>query len=192
MAKLFFKYGTMKSGKSMHLLMTAHNYESQGKRVLIYTTSLDDRWGKGKIVSRTGLERNARIFDNDSMLDISSENAKNPISCVLVDECQFLTDRQVMDLAYVATILNIPVVCYGLKNTFDNDLFEGSKSLLVMADSIEQIKTICEHKDCGRKAIMNLRFENGKPVYEGSTIQIGDEEYKPVCRFHYFTPSEWD
>jgi len=192
MAKLFFKYGTMKSGKSMHLLMTAHNYESQGKRVLIYTTSLDDRWGKGKIVSRTGLERDALIFDDTSMFKISSENAKNPISCILVDECQFLTQEYVMDLVYVATVLNIPVVCYGLKNTFDNELFEGSNALIVMADSIEQIKTICEHKGCGRKAIMNLRFKDNKPVYSGSTIQIGDEEYKPVCRYHYYNPREWD
>lgn len=192
MAKLFFKYGTMKSGKSMHLLMTAHNYESQGKRVLIYTSSLDDRWGKGKIVSRTGLERNAKIFHNQSLLEIQGENAKNKISCVLVDECQFLTGEQIMDLSYVSTILDIPVVCYGLKNTFDNELFEGSAKLLVMADSIEQIKTICEHKDCGRKAIMNLRFSDGKPIYKGSTIQIGDDEYKPVCRYHYYNPSDWD
>lgn len=186
MAKLFYKYGTMKSGKSMHLLMTAHNYESQGKRVLIYTSSLDNRWGEGKIVSRTGLERDAYVFDNNSILQISRENVKTPISCVLVDECQFLTKDQINDLAYVSTVLNIPVICYGLKNTFDNDLFDGSKQLLIMADDIQQIKTICEHKNCGRKATMNLRFKDGEPVYDGDTIQIGDEEYKPVCRKHYY------
>ena len=179
MAKLFFKYGTMKSGKSMHLLMTAHNYESQGKKVLIYTSRLDDGWGTSKVRSRVGIQKDARIVKHNILEEVANEGNVN---CVLVDESQFLSIEDVLNLTEIVDILNIPVICYGLKNDFQNELFEGSQSLLEYADDIELIKTVCE---CGKKATMNLRFKNGEPTYSGTQILTGDNEYKPVCRKHY-------
>lgn len=182
MAKLYFKYGTMKSGKSMHLLMTAHNYESQSKNVLVYTSLTDDRWGIAKVRSRVGTERQAKLVSSEMFNEVAT--ADN-ISCVLVDEAQFLSREEVIQITRIVDDLNIPVICYGLKNDFQNELFEGSKTLLEYADSIESIKTVCEHPDCGRKATMNLRFHNGAPIYHGEQIMTGDSEYKPVCRKHY-------
>lgn len=182
MAKLFFKYGTMKSGKSMHLLMTAHNYESQGKNVLIYTSRVDDRWGKSKVRSRVGIQKDAILVADNIFEDVVNEDN---IGCVLVDEAQFLSSSDILNLTEIVDVLNIPVICYGLKNDFQNDLFEGSKALLEYADDIELIKTVCEHPDCGKKATMNLRFNDGEPIYHGEQIMTGDSEYKPVCRKHY-------
>ena len=107
------------------------------------------------------------------------------INCILVDESQFLTREHVIQLSEIADYFNIPVMCYGLKNDFQNKLFEGSEALLLYADKIQEIKTICAKDRCGKKAIMNLRLDDGTPVYEGVRIQIGDEEYVPVCRKHY-------
>ena len=165
MAKLFFKYGTMKSGKSMHLLMTAHNYESQGKKVLIYTSRLDDRWGTSKVRSRVGIQKDARIVKHNILEEVANEGNVN---CVLVDESQFLSIEDVLNLTEIVDILNIPVICYGLKNDFQNELFEGSQSLLEYADDIELIKTVCEHPKCGKKATMNLGFKDGEPTYSGT------------------------
>lgn len=184
MAKLFFKYGTMKSGKSMHLLMTAHNYESQGKQVLLYTSAVDDRWGESIIRSRVGVHKVAKVV-TDKIYDDVLNCGKN-ISCILVDEAQFLEKEDIINLSRIVDDLNIPVICYGLKDDFNNNLFEGSKTLLEMADDIEYLKTVCEHPDCGKKATMNLRFVDGKPTFVGDSIQIGDSEYKPVCRKHFF------
>lgn len=186
MAKLFFKYGTMKSGKSTHLLMTKHNYTSQNKNVLVFTNSLDTRWGTGIITSRTGLTAVAKIVTDDIFVDIMEEQALEDIACVLIDEAQFMNYKQVTALCSVVDTLKIPVICYGLKNDFKNALFEGSQTLLELADEIELIKTVCEHPVCGKKAIMNLRLNEGVPVYDGEQIKIGDEEYIPVCRHHYY------
>ena len=182
MAKLFFKYGTMKSGKSMHLLMTAHNYEEQDKNVLIFTSRVDDRWGKSKVRSRVGIQKDAKLVEPNIFEFVANQDN---ISCVLVDEAQFLTKSDIESLADVVDTLNIPVICYGLKNDFQNNLFEGSQALMVYADEIELIKTVCEHPDCGKKATMNIRYHDGVPIYHGEQIMTGDSEYKPVCRRHY-------
>lgn len=190
MAKLFFKYGTMKSGKSAHLLMTAHNYESQDKRVYLLTSSLDDRWqnndNQSSIVSRTGMERVAHKFSKNTKQDIIRENHDKRIHCVLVDESQFLSKKDILDLCAIVDLYNIPVICYGLKTDFLGQLFEGSKALLELADDIELIKTVCEYKDCHKKATMNLRKINGVPCRQGEQIMTGDNEYIPLCRKHYF------
>ena len=108
------------------------------------------------------------------------------VYCILIDEAQFLSREQIVQLSRVVDMLDIPVMCYGLKNDFQNNLFEGSEALLLYADKIQEIKTICMKENCGKKAIMNLRLSDGKPVYHGEKIQIGDEDYVPVCRKHYF------
>ena len=188
MAKLYFNYGAMQSSKSANLLMVAHNYESQGKEVLLLTPAIDDRRDVGVIHSRVGIESYAyAIFKEDNLLDIVNEDLKEgmEINCILVDESQFLTREHVIQLSEIADYFNIPVMCYGLKNDFQNGLFEGSEALLLYADKIQEIKTICAKERCGKKAIMNLRLNDGTPVYDGEQIQIGDEEYVPVCRKHY-------
>lgn len=190
MAQLYFHYGAMSSSKSANLLMVAHNYRSQGKKVILMTPSVDDRDGVGVISSRTGMKEDAMIIEKDMsiyyLIERSLINDDRHIHCILIDEAQFLSKEQVYELTRVVDRLNIPVMTYGLKNDFQNNLFEGSEQLLLHADKIIEIKTICSKESCGKKAVMNLRLNNGKPVYEGEQIQIGDEEYKPVCRRHYF------
>ncbi|MFT9003172.1 MAG: thymidine kinase [Liquorilactobacillus hordei] len=187
MAQLFFRYGTMNSGKSVELLKVAHNYRESGKTVILLTSSLDTRDGLGKISSRIGISENAiPIYkDTNIMGEIIDNNliANNP-SCILVDEAQFLSEDQIKQLADIVDVLNIPVICYGLKNDFTNHLFDGSDALLRYADKIEEIKTVCQF--CNRKATMQLRMVDGKPVYEGEQVQIGgNESYVSVCRDHW-------
>lgn len=189
MASLYFRYGSMGAGKSIDLLKVNHNYREQGKKTILLTPSIDDRGGVGNISSRIGLTEPAipvdDTFDIYSYI-INEQNKDEPIYVVLVDESQFLTREQVIQLADIVDDMNIPVITFGLKNDFSNNLFEGTEALLIYADKIEEIKTICTKSDCGRKAIMNLRFNNGLPVYEGEQVQIGgDESYIPVCRKHY-------
>ncbi len=187
MAQLFFRYGAMNSGKSIEILKVAHNYEEQNKNVLICTSGLDNREGVGYITSRVGLKRTAApIFDETDVFALVKDHQEN-LSCVLVDEAQFLHKHHIIELTRVVDQLRIPVMTFGLKNDFKNELFEGSKYLLLYADKIEEMKTICWF--CDKKAIMNLRFHNGKPVYSGEQILIGgNEQYYPVCRRHYFDP----
>lgn len=187
MAQLFFKYGAMNSGKSIDILKVAHNYEEQGKPVVLMTSGVDDRSGRGIIASRIGLERKVKpIMDDTNIYDYVNKMDRK-IYCVLIDEAQFLKKEHVLQLIKVVDELNIPVMAFGLKNDFRNELFEGSKYLLIYADKIEEMKTICWF--CPHKATMNLRIHNGKPVYEGEQVQIGgNESYYPVCRKHYFHP----
>lgn len=187
LAQLFFKYGAMNSGKSIDILKVAHNYEEQGKPVELLTSGVDTRSGRGIIASRIGLTRkvtpvmvDTNIYDMVNALD-------HKVYCVLIDEAQFLTKQHVLQLTKIVDELNIPVMTFGLKNDFKNELFEGSKYLLIYADKIEEMKTICWF--CPHKATMNLRIHDGKPVYEGEQVQIGgNESYYPVCRKHYFHP----
>lgn len=189
MAQLFFKYGTMNSGKSFEIIKVAHNYEEQNKPVLIYSPSIDTRSGADKIGSRVGFTREAIPVDDHTNIfeDVKKRLAASPlyrIYCVLIDEAQFLKKHQVLELAQVVDELEIPVMAFGLKNDFRNQLFEGSYNLLIYADKIEEIKTICWH--CARKATMVIRYQNGAPVNEGEQIMIGgNEDYKPVCRRCY-------
>ncbi|MBB1095058.1 thymidine kinase [Limosilactobacillus agrestis] len=187
MAQLFFKYGAMNSGKSIDILKVAHNYEEQGKPVVLMTSGVDDRSGRGIIASRIGLERKVKpIMDDTNIYDYVNKMDRK-IYCVLIDEAQFLKKGHVLQLIKIVDELNIPVMAFGLKNDFRNELFEGSKYLLIYADKIEEMKTICWF--CPHKATMNLRIHNGKPVYEGEQVQIGgNESYYPVCRKHYFHP----
>lgn len=187
MAQLFFKYGAMNSGKTIEILKVAHNYEEQDKPVVLMTSGLDTRDGVGKVSSRIGLRRDAiPIFEETNVFDLINDLSYKPF-CVSVDECQFLNKHHVIEFARIVDELDIPVMAFGLKNDFRNELFEGSKYLLLYADKLEELKTICWF--CHKKATMNLHYIDGKPVYEGDQVQIGgNEAYYPVCRKHYFHP----
>ena len=187
MAQLYYKYGTMNSGKTIEILKVAHNYEEQGKSVVIMTSAVDTRDGFGVVSSRIGMKRNAVAIEEQTDIFGYIQQLPEKPYCVLIDEAQFLSRHHVYDLARVVDELNVPVIAFGLKNDFRNELFEGSKYLLLLADKIDEIKTICQF--CSKKATMVLRTTNGKPVYEGEQIQIGgNETYIPVCRKHYFKP----
>ncbi|MDI9493493.1 MAG: thymidine kinase [Bacillota bacterium] len=185
MAQLYYRYSTMNAGKSIELIKVAYNYEERGKRVLVLVPSVDDRFGKGMVCSRIGLKREAiMVNDNTNLLKLfMEENAKKKIDCVLVDECQFLKKHHVQELVEIVDSYETPVLAYGLKNDFRNELFEGSYYMLVYADKIEEIKTICW---CGRKATMVARIVDGKFVKTGEQILIGGNDmYVSLCRKHY-------
>lgn len=183
MAKLYFRYSTMGAGKSLDLLKTAHNYEERNKQVLLLTSDLDNRFGKKKIASRIGISRDANTFNTKSNLyDVVVSNGET-LSCVLIDEAQFLTKEQVWQLTDVVDYLDINVIVYGLRSDYLGEPFEGSIYLMTLADKIEELKTICEFGD---KASMNMRLLNGEPVFEGEQVQIGgNESYLPVCRKYF-------
>ncbi len=188
MAQLFFKYGAMNSGKSIEILKVANNYEEQNKPVLLFTSGIDTRDEVGYISSRIGLRRKAiPIFDETNILEMIEVAEVRPY-CILIDEAQFLKKAHVLQLADIVDRLNIPVMGFGLKNDFQNELFEGSRYLLIYADKIEEMKTICWF--CQRKAIMNLRVDtHNQPVYTGDQIQIGgNDAYYPVCRKCHVNP----
>ena len=188
MAQLFFKYGAMNSGKSIEILKVAHNYEEQNKPVVLMTSGIDTRSGVGQVKSRIGISKEALpIFEETDIFSVVQTLGYTPY-CVLIDEAQFLSARHVLDLTKIVDELKIPVMAFGLKNDFRNELFEGSKFLLLYEDKIEEMKTICWF--CHKKAIMNLRYVNHVPVYEGKQVQIGgNETYYPVCRQHYVNPT---
>ncbi|HEL1602161.1 TPA: thymidine kinase [Streptococcus suis] len=187
MAQLYYKYGTMNSGKTIEILKVAHNYEEQGKPVVIMTSALDTRDAFGVVSSRIGMRREAVAIDDEMDIFGYIEKMEPRPYCVLIDEAQFLRRHHVYDLARVVDELDVPVMAFGLKNDFRNELFEGSKHLLLLADKLDEIKTICQY--CSKKATMVLRTQDGKPTYEGAQIQIGgNETYIPVCRKHYFSP----
>lgn len=195
MAKLYFRYSVMDSSKSATLLMVAYNYKKKNNKIILLKPNLDVRSASGYIESRVGLKSPCIDIDkNTNIIELFKEQDRevnNPIKAILVDEAQFLAKEQVEQLAYIVDKFNVPVLAYGLKNSYiKGELFEGSKALLYYADSIEQIKNICS---CGKKATMNLRVLNGNPVYEGQIINCGDTKptddyYIPVCRKHYFEP----
>jgi thymidine kinase len=182
MAKLYFRHGTVSSAKTMNLLAVAHNYRSQGKRVLLLKPRLDTRWGQDVILSRSGLEAQADLLvDPDSRLDPERFEG---IDCVLVDEAQFLSPALVEQLRELTLRPGLPVICYGLRTDFRTHLFDGSRRLLELADSIEEVKVTC--KFCNRKAIFNLRLVNGQPTAEGAQIELGgDDKYVPSCAHCY-------
>jgi thymidine kinase len=182
LAKLYFRYGTMNSGKSIDVLKTAHNYEEQGKKVILFAPAIDTRFGEGVIASRIGIKQPA--FSTDASTDLYEVTAREAPRCVLVDEAQFLTPKQVSQLCRIVDELHIPVIAYGLRADFQGKLFPGSYELLALADKIEEVKTICWY--CEKKAIMNMRCKDGQPVFEGEQVQIGgNESYLPVCRRCY-------
>jgi len=186
MAKLHFFYSTMNAGKSTALLQSNHNYkESNLKTLLFVPKSIADK-SNGKIISRIGLEANAIIVNNE--YDFYNEISKKQyekISCIFVDEAQFLTKKQVHGLGKIADELNIPVMTYGIRTDFRGELFEGSQELLALADNLKELKTICS--ECDKKATMVVRLDsNGKILLEGEKILIGGNEiYKTLCRKHF-------
>lgn len=183
MAKLYFRYGAMNSGKTTALMQVAFNYEEKGMNVIVLKPSSDTK-GNDVIVSRLGLERkvDALIAPHEDMRDIVNRFSKQKkISCVLIDEAQFLTEPQVNELLRIAVLYDIPVICYGLRTDFSCKGFPGSIKLLLLAHSIEELKTICR---CGRKAIFNGRKQNGEFVFCGDQIAIeGEDEvtYESLC-----------
>ncbi|MGX4644892.1 thymidine kinase [Holzapfeliella sp. JNUCC 80] len=184
MAQLFFKYGSMNSGKTIEILKVAHNYEEQNKSVILLTSAMDDRAGVGVISSRIGISRPAIAIDENMDIYEKVKSTNPDAACVLIDEAQFLGKNHILQCAKIVDKLGIPVMAFGLKNDFRNELFTGSYYLLLYADKIEEMKTICWF--CRKKATMVVRVEDGKPVYEGQQIKIGgNESYYPVCRVHY-------
>lgn len=188
LAQLFFKYGAMNSGKSIEILKVAHNYEEQHKRVLLFTSAIDTRDEVGYVSSRIGLRRKVIPIFPDTDIFAAVESSDEKPYCVLIDEVQFLHKEHVLQLAAIVDRLDIPVMGFGLKNDFQNEMFEGSKYMLTYADKIEEMKTICWF--CHKKAIMNLRVDDdGQPVYTGEQIKIGGNDlYYPVCRKCHAAP----
>ena len=186
MAKLYFNFSTMNAGKSTLLLQAAHNYEERGMAVYLLTAAMDNRSGTGQIGSRIGLARDADTFtpEVDLFGMIATRLKSADLACVFVDEAQFLTEAQVWQLARVADDLGVPVMTYGLRVDFQGQLFPGSATLLALADSLREVRTICH---CGRKATMVVRQdEDGKVLTEGAQVQIGgNETYVSLCRKHW-------
>ena len=190
MAKLYFRHGAMNSGKSTNLLQVAHNYEERGMAVLLMKPAVDLKGGE-KIISRLGAKREIDVaIQPDTNIFEFVQNFKfekqNPLDCVLIDEVQFLKIEQIEQLFKIAVILNIPVICYGLRTDFKMNTFEASAKLLGIAHSIEELKTICR---CGKKAILNGRKINGKFVFEGEQVAIDtvdNVEYESLCGQCYY------
>lgn len=183
MAQLYFKYGAMGSSKTANALMARFNYEERGQATLLVKPRLDTRDGDHMVSSRIGLTHPCIYFDE--MQQMTDEQLQQ-YACIIVDEAQFLTREEVLYLVYLVDDLGIPVMCYGLRADFKGDLFPGSEALLIMADKIEEIKTVCW---CGRKATFNARFDrNGKVLKEGEQVVLGaNDQYIGLCRRHWMT-----
>jgi thymidine kinase len=181
-AKLYFRYGTMDSAKTMNLLAVAHNYRKQGKRILLVKPRLDHRFGQTRIASRSGLEAEADLLlDEGAHLDPADFVG---VDCVLVDEVQFLAPRIIDDLRRITVAPGVPVICYGLRTDFRTRLFPGAQRLMELADAIEEVKVTCQY--CAKKATCNLRLVDGVAVLDGPQVLLGaDEQYAPVCWGHY-------
>ena len=186
MAKLYFYYASMNAGKSTTLLQADFNYRERGMETMLYTAAIDDRVATGMIASRIGLQIGGNLYSahTDLRAEIDEELKKRPLHCILLDEAQFLTRAQVVQLASICDELDIPVLAYGLRTDFQANLFEGSAHLLALADTLVELKAVCE---CGRKATMNLRVdENGRAVSQGASIEIGgNDRYVSLCRRHF-------
>ena len=187
MAKLYFYYAAMNAGKSTTLIQADFNYRERGMQTMLWTAAHDDRSGTGTIGSRVALSAPAHTYDEDTDLlaAIVNERTTRKLDCVLVDEAQFLSQRHVLQLCEVADRLDIPVLCYGLRTDFQAKLFPGSAALLALADSLIELKAVCE---CGRKATMNLRVDQeGFAVASGEQTEIGgNDRYIALCRKHFF------
>ena len=181
MAKLYYKFSSMNAGKSTNLLQVAFNYKERGYNTLIFTSALDDRYGTGKVTSRIGIDADAIIIPKDDLAVLEKEKSSlisNQIAAIFVDECQFLSKEQVDVLGEIVDEFEIPVFCYGIRTDFESKLFSGSQRLFEIADSIEELRNICQ---CGKKAIFNARLID-------STEQVligGNDVYKSMCRRCY-------
>ncbi|MBF7072135.1 thymidine kinase [Glaciecola sp. MH2013] len=186
MAQLYFYYSAMNAGKSTSLLQSAYNYKERGMNICLFTAALDDRYGTGKIASRIGLESPAELFSSDTDLfaAMQKECAKQKISCLFIDEAQFMSKQQVIQCLQIVDTLKIPVLAYGLRTDFRGQTFEGSHYLLAWADKLSELKTVCH---CGRKANFVARLdEQGNPISEGDQVDVGgNEKYVSLCRKHF-------
>lgn len=186
MAKLHYFYSTMNAGKSTSLLQSNHNYLENNLNTLLFVPKEDEDFNKGRIVSRIGLEADAIIVNSKyNFYESIKKLSDQVIHCILIDEAQFLSTKQIQELSEVADSLNIPVMCYGIRTDFRGELFEGSSALLALADNLIELKTVCS--ECPRKATMVVRLnEEGQIVTEGSQVQLGGNDvYKVVCRSHF-------
>lgn len=188
MASLYFYYSAMNAGKTTSLLQTDHNYGERGMKTVLFINAIDDRYGKGLIKSRIGLQKEAVIYDANFNFYDYVKNLEG-LSCVLVDEAQFLSREQVDQLGDIVDFLDIPVLTYGLRTDFQGNCFSGSERLLAIADILVELKTVCF---CGKKATMNMRIDaKGNKITEGQQINIGgNEKYISVCRKHFKTETK--
>lgn len=186
MAKLYFYYSSMNAGKSTNLLQSSYNYRERGMNTVVFAPAFDDRYTSGKVTSRIGIETEATTFrtDTDLLEVVTAANDEQRVHCVLIDEAQFLTRDQVLQLSDLTDKMNIPVLAYGLRTDFQGEPFEGSKYLLAWSDNLKEIKAICH---CGHKATMVLRMDaDGNAVTEGSQVEIGgNDRYVSMCRKHF-------
>lgn len=180
MAKLYFRYGAMSSSKTAQAIMVKYNYGERGQKALLTKPAVDTRDGVNIVKSRCGLSDECVLFDEISWEDVKKHN----YDCIIVDEAQFLTHEQVMKLVDLVDNYGIPVICYGLRTDFQGNFFEGSHWLMAMADTIEEIKTICW---CGKKAIMNARLDGKGGITKiGEQVVLGaDDKYIGLCRKHW-------
>ena len=209
MAKLYFRYSAMNAGKSTALLQVAHNYEELGMHVALFTSHLDHRFGVGNIASRLGVTRAAQTFDAETDFytrlqgrrDVALDDrqtiepgmrdfmvgAAPELACVLIDEAQFLSPEQVRQLHRLAHVIDLPVICYGIRTDFLGEPFPGATYLLALADDIEELKTVCA---CGKKATMNPRVDaEGHRITEGEQIAIdGTVRYLQTCGRCFYSP----
>ncbi|MBE6040825.1 MAG: thymidine kinase [Clostridiales bacterium] len=179
MAKLYFKYGAMGSSKSAQALITKFNYEEKGMSVWLIKPGTDTRDGADVIRSRIGLSQSAQVISPDESIIDAYRNAGS-YDVIIADEAQFLTPDQIDELRRLVDEEDLPVLCFGLKTDFLTHFFPGSKRLMELADSLTEIKTIC---DCGRKATVNARFdENGRIITEGDQVMLGgNDSYTAMC-----------
>ena len=186
MAKLYFRYGAMNSGKSTAVLQVAHNYEERGMEVMIMKPAVDTK-GEDQISSRIGKSRKVDALLHP--IDTVASNLKSGVDCIITDEAQFFTPQQIDEFFEIAVTKNIPIICYGIRTDFQRNLFPGSKRLFELAHSLEELKTICR---CGKKAIFNGRKINDKFVFEGSQVAIDGADkvtYESLCGKCYLKES---
>lgn len=181
MAKLYFRYGAMGSSKTANALMVDYNYYEQGKQALLVKPKLDNRDGENTIKSRIGIQRECTFLED--LVNMLIREIKK-YDCIIVDEAQFCTKKQVEFLVKIVDDLEIPVICYGLRTDFRRELFEGSLWLMAWADIIEEIKTVCW---CGRAARFNARIDkNRHMIRDGEQIVLGaNDKYIALCRKHH-------
>ena len=178
MAKLYFNYGAMSAGKTIEVIETAYKYNSKGMKALLIKPSIDTK-GNNSVTSRIGISKEVDILlkSEDSLIEYIKKY--DNLTCLVIDEAQFLTERQVYELVIITKNLDIPAICYGLKVDFKGNLFKGSEALIRYADSLNELVAVC---DCGKKARFNARKVNGEYVYDGEQVLIGaDESYDPLC-----------
>ena len=188
MAALHFIYSTMNAGKSTALLQASHGYRERGLETMIFTSSKDDRYGESEVVSRVGLRSPAHTYsESDNILKmVHHENEKNELSCILIDEAQFLTKDQVEKLGKIVDEMKITVMAFGIRTDFQGELFEGSKYLLAWADRLTELRAVCH---CGSKATMIVRVsEEGSIMRSGDQVEIGgNERYLSLCRKCFYS-----